>query len=330
MSNILRNYWYLAAWSSELEDKPLGRRICDIPLVLFRQENGEAAALFDRCPHRFAPLSKGQVNEKGVVCPYHGLIFDGSGSCVHNPFGPPPSAAKVETYPLVEKDGCVWFWHGDSELADESAVPDYSHFLGDDEHVGAVWQRVTLNGQLILGVENLLDLTHSSFLHVPTIPHWETFNFKDSKLTAGWEGEWLKARWTFNSPEGDELFWIQTDWQAPGTMMLSSSTDPSGKHRDPPYTQLHLYTPETETTTHYFTADKFDTQVEDLRQAQARAELLATQVFAEDDEIITAVQQQMGNKDFFDMKPVLLSIDKAAVMARRHFNELLAEQEAAA
>lgn len=36
MTNILKNYWYLAAWSEEINDKPLSRRICDIPMVLFR------------------------------------------------------------------------------------------------------------------------------------------------------------------------------------------------------------------------------------------------------------------------------------------------------
>lgn len=327
MSNILRNHWYLAAWSEELSNKPVGRRICDIPMVLFRDPDGTAAVLRDRCPHRFAPLSQGEVNSQGIVCPYHGLVFDGSGACVHNPFGPAPAAAKVASFPLVERDGCVWLWHGDADRVDYDAVPDYSDFLTGEKD-GAIWQRVTLEGPLIIGVENLMDLTHSSFLHVPTIPHWEQFNFKDSKLKAGWEGDWLKARWTFDDDDGNELFWIQSDWQAAGTMRLSSSTDPSGKHRDPPYRQLHVYTPETETTTHYFTADQFDGAVEDIEEARARAALLAGQVFSEDNRIISAVQAEMGEQDFFDMEPVLLSIDKAAVMARRHFDKLLAEQSA--
>lgn len=328
MGKILRNAWYLAAWSEEVQDKPLGRRICDIPTVLFRDGQGQVAAMRDRCPHRFAPLSQGEVNEHGLVCPYHGLAFNAAGACSYNPFGPPPSAAKVETYPTEERDGCIWLWHGDAAAVDRASVPDYSDFLTGEKD-GAIWQRVLLEGSLIIGVENLMDLTHSSFLHVPTIPHWEQFNFKDSKLTAGWEGDWLKARWTFTNEEGEELFWIQSDWQAPGTMRLSSSTDPSGKHRDPPYRQLHVYTPETETTTHYFTADQFNGAVEDLEEAQARAELLAGQVFSEDNRIVSAVEAEMGDKDFFEMEPVLLSIDKAAVMARRHFTQLLERQQAA-
>lgn len=327
MTSILRNWWYLAAWSEEVGDRPLGRRICGTPMALFRTPDGTASALRDRCPHRFAPLSLGKTTADGIACPYHGLVFDGGGRCVHNPFGPPPAAAQVESFPLVERDDCLWVWHGDPALADPALIPDFADFLYGPE-VGATRSRVMMDGSLILGVENLLDLTHSSFLHVPTIEHWETFNFSGSVLTTTWEGEWLQARWTFNDADGHEMFWIQTDWTAPGVMKLSSSTDPSGRHREPPYTQLHIYTPETETSTHYFTADRYDTDIENLDFAQARARLLAEQVFAEDNPVIAAMQQEIGAQDFFELKPVLLSIDKAAVLARRHYTKLLAEQSA--
>ncbi len=56
---FIRNAWYIAAWADELGQKPLARRICDEPVVLFRDQAGRAAALVDRCCHRAAPLSKG-------------------------------------------------------------------------------------------------------------------------------------------------------------------------------------------------------------------------------------------------------------------------------
>jgi Rieske [2Fe-2S] domain len=49
---LLRNAWYIGAWADELGDKPLARRICDDPVVLFRDGSGKAAALADRCCHR--------------------------------------------------------------------------------------------------------------------------------------------------------------------------------------------------------------------------------------------------------------------------------------
>ena len=102
---FLRNAWYIAAWSDELRDKPLGRRICDEPVVLFRDKDGGATALVDRCCHRSAPLSLGEVVASGIQCGYHGLIFDGSGKCVTVPGQSRiPEDARVRSYPVVEKD----------------------------------------------------------------------------------------------------------------------------------------------------------------------------------------------------------------------------------
>ena len=85
----LHNAWYVAAWCEDLGDGGvLGRTILNEPVVLFRQGNGEVAALDDRCPHRFAPLSLGHVLDGNrIQCPYHGLEFNGAGACVLNPHG---------------------------------------------------------------------------------------------------------------------------------------------------------------------------------------------------------------------------------------------------
>jgi nitrite reductase/ring-hydroxylating ferredoxin subunit len=69
---LLRNAWYIAAWADEIGGQPLARRICDEPIVLFRDATGRVAALADRCCHRAAPLSMGSVVEEGIQCGYHG------------------------------------------------------------------------------------------------------------------------------------------------------------------------------------------------------------------------------------------------------------------
>jgi len=69
---FIRNAWYIAAWADELKEKPLARRICDDPIVLFRDQSGRPAALVDRCCHRSAPLSLGEVVAEGIQCGYHG------------------------------------------------------------------------------------------------------------------------------------------------------------------------------------------------------------------------------------------------------------------
>ena len=60
---FVRNAWYVAAWPEEIDDGPLGRRIMNEPIVLYRDANGDVGALEDRCCHRGAPLTHGEVME---------------------------------------------------------------------------------------------------------------------------------------------------------------------------------------------------------------------------------------------------------------------------
>lgn len=123
---IVNNIWYVAAWADEVTTKPLARRICNQPIVLYRTFDGIAHALLDSCCHRGAPLSMGTVVEKGIRCNYHGLIFGCDGRCVEVPNQEDIlENAHVNQFPLVEKDLLLWIWHGDSDRADESLIPDY-------------------------------------------------------------------------------------------------------------------------------------------------------------------------------------------------------------
>ncbi len=65
----LRNRWYVAARVQELEKGPVGRTIMDEPVVLFRGEGGQVAALEDACAHRYMPLSHGKVQDGRIQCP---------------------------------------------------------------------------------------------------------------------------------------------------------------------------------------------------------------------------------------------------------------------
>jgi len=99
---LLRNAWYIAAWADELGTQPVARRICNEPIVLFRDKQNRAAALTHRCCHRAAPLHLGTITEAGLQCGYHGLVFDGSGHCVAIPGQSRiPEDARVRSYPVV-------------------------------------------------------------------------------------------------------------------------------------------------------------------------------------------------------------------------------------
>jgi vanillate O-demethylase monooxygenase subunit len=166
---IVKNAWYVAAWADELGAAPLGRRICDEPVVLFRDAGGRAAALADYCCHRGAPLSCGTVVEAGLQCGYHGMIYAADGACANIPGQVHiPGKARVRSYPLVEKDALLWIYMGDPAGADPAAIVDYPYHndVANWPHKHTMYE---IAGSAMLMVDNLMDLTHLAYVHTTTI-----------------------------------------------------------------------------------------------------------------------------------------------------------------
>ena len=162
------NAWYAAAWDVELKHELLPRRICDKPIVLYRKIDGTPVALEDACWHRLLPLSKGWLKEDTVVCGYHGLQFNEEGRCTHMPSQETinPSAC-VRSYPAVQKHRFIWLWMGDPALADEVKIPDM-HW-NDDPNWEGDGKMIEVKCNYRLVVDNLMDLTHETFVHAGSI-----------------------------------------------------------------------------------------------------------------------------------------------------------------
>ena len=162
------NAWYVAAWSTEVTREPIRRTICELPIVLYRKENGETAALIDRCAHRGYPLSAGRLVGDAIECGYHGFTFGCDGVCTRVPAQSSiPARAVVRAFPLLEKDGWIWVWTGDPAKADPASVPD-THWMNDPEWA-TVTHSVPFACRADLIHDNLLDLTHESFIHKTTV-----------------------------------------------------------------------------------------------------------------------------------------------------------------
>ena len=194
-----RNAWYVAAWDHEVAaDKPLGRVILGEPVVLYRRRDGGAVALEDRCCHRHYPLHKGTVVDDCIQCHYHGLTFDDSGKCVRVPGQALiPETARVKRYPVAERHRWVWVWMGDPALADESGITDF-HWMNDPQWraKGAVYH---VKGAYELVIENLLDLTHLSFVHQSTIGNQATAE-QAEVTTRRTDHDVTVARWMIDTP----------------------------------------------------------------------------------------------------------------------------------
>jgi phenylpropionate dioxygenase-like ring-hydroxylating dioxygenase large terminal subunit len=164
MTDFVRNQWYVAAYSEEVGEPLLGRTILAEPIVLYRTQDGTAVALGDRCVHRRYPLSLSGRDGDRIVCGYHGFTYEPSGACVYVPAQTRiPRTARVPAYPVVEQDSLVWVWIGEPERADASTIPRVP-WLSSPAYT-TVRGMEPLAARYGLLVDNLLDLSHETYLH---------------------------------------------------------------------------------------------------------------------------------------------------------------------
>lgn len=265
-----RNAWYVAAWSAELGDGLLARTLLGTPVVLFRDAAGKAAALDDRCPHRRYPLSKGTL-EKGVLtCGYHGYSFDGSGACVRVPaLQRPVSGQRAASFPVRETWNWVWIWMGDPALADSVPLPDPSYVHADDpDWMFAVGGVETLKARHMLLHENILDLSHLTFLHATTVgsPGIAAAKLRVTDMANGLalmrevlgdavEGTPLGQALEIEGPTDRimEQFYIAPCLHTTGPKFRSAKDGGSRPgHVFGAFRVIHAIVPETATSSHYF------------------------------------------------------------------------------
>jgi len=82
----LRGQWYVIAKSSDIPPgKVVAAKALGLDLALWRTADGQLNCVEDRCPHRGARLSRGDVHAEGIACRYHGVTVDGTGCIVAVP-----------------------------------------------------------------------------------------------------------------------------------------------------------------------------------------------------------------------------------------------------
>jgi phenylpropionate dioxygenase-like ring-hydroxylating dioxygenase large terminal subunit len=324
----LRNAWYVAAWSDDLADgQLLSRTILKEPIVLFRKSDGHVAALQDRCPHRFAPLHMGKiVGGDRVQCPYHGLEFDSSGACVLNPHGTKniPPRARVRSYPATEKHNAIWIWMGE-QSPDLAKVPNFGVLDNVPEMHATKRDRITIRANYELIIDNLLDLSHTSYLHDGILGNSDTV---ESEITVEQDGDdVVVGRYARNAtapglfailmpstPERVDKF-TRMRWMAPSNLRLLTGICAPGAvpESGTGYHAIHMLTPESDKTTHYFfTAVRFNVLTADDRlNAQIQDKISTTRRFAfeEQDAPVIEAQQEMIDAAATAVDPVILAID---------------------
>ncbi|NKQ56987.1 aromatic ring-hydroxylating dioxygenase subunit alpha [Amycolatopsis sp. K13G38] len=339
--DYLRNTWYLAAWSEDIKDgKLFPRTLLERPLVFFRDTDGTVVALDDRCPHRFAPLSMGKLDGGRLRCGYHGLEFDSAGTCVRNPHGAGriPRAALVRSHPVVERFGGVWYWAGDKE-PDPALIPDFAR-LDDDAQVTRR-DHLVMDAPYDLIIDNLLDCSHTSFLHDGMLGNAEMLPVPTEVIQ---DGTTIRVvRWARSVPPPgmfDMLFrgdgapvdtWTDFRWDPPSHLLLDVGVTPPGRPKEEGtgYFGTHILTPETATTTHYHTAAARWGIQPGTESSGVRLKVSDMRRFAfeeQDEPMIRAQHRTIQAFGADAPRPVLLETDAGVVRWHRIMDELLAAE----
>ncbi|MEO0062180.1 MAG: Toluene-4-sulfonate monooxygenase system iron-sulfur subunit TsaM1 [Pseudomonadota bacterium] len=333
-AKYIRNCWYMAGWSSEIGDEPLRRILFEQPVVLYRLQDGQVAALIDRCPHRFAPLSAGTREGDTLVCPYHGLAFSAEGTCVRNPFSPTiPKGAHVRRFAVLERDGIVWLWAGDATAADPAKIPDFSA-LWIEGQGGPIEGYLPLRADYQFGTDNLMDLSHIEFVHRGSFAGAGVIFAGQHQVIE--EGERLHSNWWMpNVPAPSHTFgiydramqcdhWLEMRWDPPASMYLQIGSCPTGGSRMDGVIahQLHILTPAEAGKAHYFWATSRNAPPNPGSDEFLRSMMQAAFI-DEDKPIIEAACDNLGGADFWDLQPVYLGIDAGGTRARRMIQSII-------
>lgn len=336
---FLKNAWYAAAWETEIGRELLQRWIIGQPVVLFRTEAGEAVAMEDRCPHRRFALSEGKLIGDQIECGYHGLVFDCAGKCQRIPGQENiPPRMKVRTYPLVERWKLVWIWMGDPDKADPSLIPEFI-WNSDPENWHPVCGTINMDADYRLLVDNLLDLTHETFVHQNTIGN---FSVAETPMTFKVEPPNVHIERVMRDVPAPPLFervrgfkenidrWQIIRFDPPSNIVIDARAVRTGTNDIDQGLRWHVInsiTPETESRSRYFwsISRSFELENEEIDT------LLTRQIIAtfEEDKAVLEVQQQMIETDDPDRRVYDINADAGAIAARRIVRDMISEEAAA-
>lgn len=326
----LKNVWYVAGFAHELAQQPfVARTFLGQPVVMFQTADGTVSALHDVCPHRLMPLSKGRRVGDELQCGYHGMKFNTQGACTDIPGQTQiPAKACTQIYPLVARHGLLWIWLGQADLADEALIPDV-HWNDDPHWTPSIgYHHIDCDFRLVN--DNLLDLSHESYVHLRTIGNEEEESIANYPLQVTIEGDRLiRAHRDMPNIDPPPFFAMILQhegpinrWQTainliPGINMTDVGVYPIEKTKPEAHMMhvMHLLTPETEKSTHYFwtIVRNFDLGNPDLTDRIQKA-IAAT---FDEDKIVLEIQQKQLDTLGHAVPNVAIRLDEAAIRARR-------------
>ena len=335
---FIRKEWYVAAMGGEVSRKPISRTILGEDIVFYRKQDGTAVALQNRCPHRSFPLSLGQVDGDKIVCGYHGIQFHSDGKCAFVPStGTAPGALRIESYPLKEVGPFIWIWMGGSECLDESLFVDQPYFSE-----GWRWVHGYLHMKAnYLGLhENLMDTSHFPFVHGAALAQPEHAEVKQ-KIYIDGDAVVLEIlhkrtpifsqklqRIVGGSSEVDRLGYAKVRGPA-GNFGHLKFTNPGNENEFYTDYLLHLITPESVHSTHYFWALVRNVLTDD-EDIQKDIYQFAKTAFMQDVVALEEVENLLARDHRPSFREKLIASDVGGVQVLRLLARLASEERTGA
>ncbi|WP_292931380.1 hypothetical protein [Novosphingobium sp. PASSN1] len=197
-----------------------------------------------------------------------------------------------------------------------------------------------------LAVDNLLDLTHTAFVHADTFDNAGVLESERVVKAVGEERltDFFAFKNAMSRPLRDgylldetvSLFdnFLETYWQAPGIMILVHGAVPEGREREAEgaiVLNTNILTPASDNTCHYFWAqsvyrNRGDGKVRDMWDMMTKA------AFAEDEDVLERQQanlERFGSSSLADDVSLVLRADKGIVLARRIVGRIVKRESAA-
>ncbi|RKF21759.1 aromatic ring-hydroxylating dioxygenase subunit alpha [Altericroceibacterium spongiae] len=333
---LLRNYWYVAAFSDEISRQPMRRTILEEDIVFYRTEDGKPVAVQNRCPHRSFPLHTGRVEGDRIVCGYHGMEFNPDGSCALVPaLNTAPKAIRLDAYPLEEDGPLLWIWMGDP------ANPDYSRLIRQEWCTSPEWTHV--KGYMYmkanyLGLhENLMDLTHFPFLHGKWNIARPEHAAAPSKIEEG-EG-FIRQREVHHDVGMPPALVEAVGMKAPFDREAQHMVQIPGMHQgrqittdasDPPKADeqhiIHIMTPETQTSTHYMWAMARNNAVDD-EELSEQIRVVGEGAFMEDKVALEDIEELVARDHRPNFREKIIKTDEGGIRVLRMFARLAAQEQ---
>ncbi|WP_259117579.1 aromatic ring-hydroxylating dioxygenase subunit alpha [Rhodococcus erythropolis] len=330
--------WWVVALKDEVSRTFTTRWILDRPILLYRRSDGSPVAMDNRCVHRSFPLSESWLEGDNVVCGYHGFTYEPGGRCIRVPSGEtPPPDARVQSYPVVESGPFVWIWTGDPDAADPALIPDTSTMTGDGWSMISGYYEIDAN-YLDLH-ENLLDLTHFSYLHagnlgtdawasVPVRIELMDNMIQTQRLLENHEPPALYARTMGLTNHRVDRHSIASVPTPAIHMALGRLVDlePEGDRTDYNLYVIHAITPANEEQLHQFWVISRDYAVGDPTVGDELSKG-TLQAFQEDVDALSAISDMRRRDGRTDYRQVSTTSDKAGHQLRRLVGRLVRNEQ---